>query len=161
VKEDFETLKDHYTANQFRAAVIRFIFNHCEGISVRDRGGMYFIPSHHNAQFNKLEKLFDKYPGNNLTVIPVVDGQVAKKSIMSTLTGDVQTEIENLKKDFENMKEDSTERSVNTRLEKYKKLRDKVENYEALLEGSASELKAALDKLSKAVVTKLKADDEE
>ena len=160
VKEDYEALKDCYTANQFRAAVIRFIFNHCEGISVRDRGGMYFIPSHKNEDFKKLEALFAKYPGNSLTVIPVVDGAVAKNSMMKTMTGDVEAEIENLKKDFENMKDDSSSRSVETRLEKYKKLRAKVENYEDLLAGTAVGLKEQLDKLSKAVVKKLKEDEE-
>lgn len=151
----YEENKDVYNSDNFRAVTLRFIEKYCDSISIRERGGVYFIPAHRLDNFAALQKLFALFPSCSVDVIPVIDTAQAKKSMWKSLIGEVTAEIQAMKDDVVNIDKDSSERSVEIRLARYRALKDKVENYETLLSGTATELKSEVENLSKTLLAKL------
>jgi hypothetical protein len=155
IKASFEAFKETYTSDRFRNVVLKLVKNYCQGMSIRERGGVYFIPSSHNDMFTKLESLFKMFPTCQLDVIPVIDTTQAKKSMWKTFVGEITTDIQRAKEDIKALDTDSSDRSLQVRLDRYEKLKDKVENYEMLLNGTATELKAELMSLGSEIRKKM------
>jgi hypothetical protein len=150
----FEEYKTHYYSDQFRETVLKILTFHTDFMTIRDRGGVYFIPSHNNDIVDRLQRLFEAYPECQLDMIPVIDTGLAKKSVWKSLVGEVTAEIATLREDIAQLETDPSERSVRLRFEQYSKLKEKVANYEMLLQGTALNLKDDLDALADALKAK-------
>jgi hypothetical protein len=152
IQKSFDEFKQLYTSDRFRTVVLRVIKSYCEGVAIREKGGVYFVPSTHNDNFAKLEKLFSNFPTCSLDIIPVIDTKQAKKSMWKSLVGEVTEELARFQEDLQKLSGDLSEYSIQTRLNRYKKLKAKVESYEILLSGTASDLKKELDGLTSAIL---------
>ena len=150
----FEEYKTHYYSDQFRDTILRLLAYHTDFMTIRDRGGVYFIPSHNSDIIDRLQKLFEGYPECSLDMIPVIDTGLAKKSVWKSLVGEVTAEISDLKAGIASLETDPSERSVRLRFEQFKKLKEKVANYEMLLQGTALNLKDDLDQVAEALRVK-------
>jgi len=148
IREAYEAYKDTYTSDRFREVVLKLVKVHCQGMSVRERGGVYFVPSSHNETFEKLQKLFDMFPNCSLEVVPVIDTAQAKKAMWKAFTGDVSEDLRKMKEDLESLPLNASESSLHIRMDRFQKLKDKVENYEIVLSGTAAELKGELSMIS-------------
>jgi len=151
---DKELIEKHFEQNigamdqdRFRNVVLKYLNKHCSAVSIRDRGGVYFVPSTMQTEFDLLGQYFSKFPGCSLDIVPIIDTQEAKHSMWKALVGDVQAELVSLQDDLKDMTVDTQKRSIEHRVEKFKSLRDKVEMYEILLNGTAKELKDSLDQV--------------
>jgi hypothetical protein len=153
VKDNFEHFRKTYTSDQFTGMVKRFLFGTCEAISVRDSGGVYFIPTHKKAEYQKLVKLFDHFQSCSLDIIPIIDSKEAKKSMWKSLVGRVEGEIENMHEELKRLPTDKDPRAgvIDYKMERFQALREKVENYKDLLEGTAGKLQDDLNQLGKAL----------
>jgi hypothetical protein len=154
LRDKFEAFKGTYTGDHFRRVTLDIIKTGCQGITIRERGGVYFVPSTHLEAFEKLQTLFSQFPGCSIDVIPVIDTAQAKKSMWKALTGEVEEDIKTLKEDLEKLDE-ASDRSVKIRLARYEVLKSKVENYEILLQGTAGALKSELDSLTNLLKRKM------
>lgn len=158
INERYENLKDCYDTDRFRDSVLRFIEKYCQSISIRDRGGVYFIPATKQVEFEKLQALFGIFPQTSLEVVPVIDTDQAKKSMWKALVGEVEQELATMAEDIQNnVGKDTSEHSVEVRLQRFQTLKHKVENYESLLSGTAEGLKSSLSDLSAMLRSKLSA----
>lgn len=146
LEQKFEQFKDVYGPDNFTNAVLRYIERYCDALSLRKKGGVYFIPAHKQAEFEKLQKLFELFPTAHLQAFPIINTAQAKKEAYRAMTVDVQAEIATLKKEME--AGGQTERSIEIRLEKFRKLKNKVSNYEDLLTGTADGLKSEIETLA-------------
>lgn len=162
VKEQLHSLvedyKQSYTTDQIRSAILRYVYDECLGIMVREHGGMYFVPVTKQAEFEKLEKLFEKLSAIgacSVDVIPIIDTQQAAKSMWKALVGEVKSSLSDMKEDIETLKEDPTERAQERRVKKFQDLKVKIEMYETLLNGTANDLKSQLAEIEKAFREKL------
>jgi hypothetical protein len=144
IREAFESFKDTYTSDRFRNVVLKLVKGHLQGMSIRERGGVYFVPASHNDMFDKLQALFAMFPTCTMDVIPVIDTAQAKQSMWKTFVHGITEELSKAKEDMQTLEPDASGRSLQVRLDRYQSLRDKVENYEILLNGTASDLKAEL-----------------
>lgn len=147
IKAAYESFKETYTSDRFRNVVLRLIKDHCQGMNIREKGGVYFIPSAHNETFEKLQALFMRFPTCSLDVIPVIDTAQAKKSMWKALVGEVTEDLRKMQEDVQNLEPDASSRSLQVRLERYEELKSKVELYEILLSGTAHELTTELNKI--------------
>lgn len=145
VKEDFKNLQDRYLSDNFVNVVLRIIKNECRGLTVRERGGTYFVPSTYEPQLQKLIKLFGSFPGCDIQAVPIPDVTSAKRSTWKTFMTEASDSIQKLRKEVSELGSETSERVVTNRLEKIQELKFKVEQYEVLLSGSAEELKAQLN----------------
>ena len=149
IQDKYQDYRNTYTGDRFRNVILKIIFGLAEGIAVRDRGGVYFIPAHKQEVFEKLQQLFAHFPGCSLDVLPVIDTKQARGSMWKSLTGDIKDEIASFKQDIENLKSKSSTRegTLDTRMKRYRALKDKMENYEILFGGTLSEIKAEVGDL--------------
>jgi hypothetical protein len=147
ILENFEKFKGRYDGENFRSTVLRFLDQHCQGISLRERGGIYFVPISHQDQFEKLEALLGHFniPCN---VLPLVDDEKSKKAALDALDSDVRGEIANLQAEIDAANGDMSDKMRENRIASYRKLKEKVEHYDIFLSGKASQLKADLDKVT-------------
>lgn len=151
IQSSYEHLKDTYTSERFRTVTLRIIRDLCQAVTIRDKGGFYFIPSTHDEWFKKLQKLFEAFPECEIDLIPVIDSKAAKKSIWKALVGEVEGELAEMEEKI--AKYPDSERARNSRLDEYKALREKVENYGTLLSGTASEFEDRLKDIAKKIKT--------
>ena len=147
IRAGFEDLSTHYYSDQFRDMILRLLDAHCEYITIRDRGGIYFVPSIHEIGLNKVRKLFSHFPECYLATVGVANMVEAKRDMWRSLVGELSSELTAMKEDFSNMNPECSDSSLQVRLERYKALREKVENYEIVLSGTAEDLKADLASL--------------
>lgn len=155
VQKMYEAFQERYTATQFRSVILRYVKRECDGVTVRDGGGVYFIPEKNAATLEKLQVLMDQFPACTLELIPIVDTQQARKSMWRATIGEIKSNIKKLQEDFSGLDDEIKERSLDIRLEKYKALREKVEMYEDVLHGTADELKESLNELTKQIKKKV------
>ena len=155
IQEKYLQFRGTYTSNQFRTAILRFLRQYCDAITVRDRGGIYFVPSTKKEEFDRLEQLFSRFPGCSIDIIPVIDTAQAKKSIWKGLVGEVEEELNLMSEDMGKLDNDISERSLKLRVERYGKLREKIQDYEVLLTGTATDLKDRLADIQKKLEEKL------
>ena len=145
--EGYAKEKGIYNADNFRKIVLDYVYGECQAISVRDNGGIYFIPSAKQEQFQKLQDLFAKFPGFYLGTLPIIDTAQAKKSMWNSLVNDVKGALAAQKQELEK-EPPVTDRGVESHLRRFKALRGKVEMYEDILTQTASDLKGELEALS-------------
>lgn len=143
-----EEYKDSYTTDQIRSTVLRYIHEMCKGITVRDNGGIYFVPSTEKESLLKLESLFKKISNKaascSVDTIPVIDTAEASKAMWKALVGEANRDLQDFRKDLEAVDADLTDRAQERRFKKYQDLRLKIEMYETLLNGTATDLKQDL-----------------
>lgn len=156
IQELFEKLKTEYTSQQVRTVILRFVKRYCNGITVMDTGGLYFVPKTHEQELNKLYCLFAKLQGKaDITPMPLVDTAQARGSMWKVTVGEVAADIARLKADLEKQDDEITEKSYMVRIGKYKTLKEKVLMYENVLSGTAEDLKKELEGLTEALKKKV------
>lgn len=147
ILENFEKFKGRYDGENFRSVVIKFLDKYCQGVSLRERGGIYFVPVSHQENFEKLEKLLNHF-NIRVNVLPLVDDAKSKKAAWDALDSDVKTELAALQKEIDAAGTDMSDKVRANKLAAYKALKNKVEHYEIVLSGKASDLKSELDKVT-------------
>lgn len=157
ILDEFHTRKNVYTNTQFVGLVKKYIAQEASSLTLRDHGGVYFIPAHKEAEFKKLCALFGSFDAATLDIVPVIDTAQAKRSVWSALTSDIETEIASLEEQLAGWDKDGDPRDgvIQRRLEQYSALKEKVEDYSMLLSGTATDLKEKLDKVASELKKKL------
>jgi hypothetical protein len=147
VHDGYKAEQGFYNVDNAREAILRYLRQECMAISVRDNGGVYFVPSTYSAEFQKLQKFFAFFPQCSLGIIPVIDTAQAKKSMWKSLVGEIEAQLASEKEKLQT-NPPTTDRGIEARLKVFKSLQSKVEMYETLLTGTASSLKTELSSLS-------------
>lgn len=157
IQGEFQARKSVYTNNQFVNLVKSFIATEASSLTLRDHGGVYFIPAHKQIEFDKLVALFAAFQSASIDVVPVIDTAQAKRSVWGALTSDIESEISSLQAQIETWNKDGDPRDgvIQRRLEQYASLKEKVEDYSTLLSGAASELQEKLDAVASELKKKL------
>lgn len=148
IEKSFESYKESYSADQFRNVVLKYLPEHCASISIRDRGGVYFVPIQKADELACLEEFFKLFPETSLEIVPVIDMDESKRSMWKALVGEIQYEMGVLKKDISELAPDVSDKVLERRLEDYNQLSGKVAMYEDLLQGTAKGLKESLNDIS-------------
>lgn len=154
---DFQKRKASYNGQQFVNMVKDYIQDEADALTLRDAGGIYFIPAHKKDEYEKMLKLFEAFPAAQLDVFPLVDSAQAKRSIYTALTADIEGEIAKLQAEIAKWNEEGDPRDgvVARRLDEYRELKEKVGDYSTLLQGAASGLQEKLDQVAEALRKKL------
>lgn len=154
--DGFSTHFDHhkkmYGGHQFRTITLRYLKRHCSALTVMDTGGLYFVPRVREVEMRKLEKFYQLMNQDcHITPLPVRDEEEVRAPMWQKMCEEVGQEIQDLKKDFDDLDDSIADRVRTTRLRRYASVKGKVELYEAALSSTASTLKDELDALEKMV----------
>jgi hypothetical protein len=149
VQTQYDAEQGAYNTDNMRKVILDFLYSDCQAVSVRENGGIYFVPNHKREQFTKVQEFFKNFTGCSINVLPLIDTVEAKKAMWKSLVGEVEAELAAQKKQLADPDQTpSTERGVESRVRKYQELKGKVEMYETLLTGTAEGLKKELDDLT-------------
>ena len=156
IETSFKNRLDTYASDQFRSIILRYVKRYCAGVTYLETGNLYFVPVAKKTELNKLQALFTAI-GSSVKLC--VKEEISTKQIRSVMWNlaikEVTHDIGKLKIDLENLDDGTSERSIEVRLRKYEAVRTKCEMFESALSGTASDLKAQLDELTKLVRAKV------
>ena len=145
-----------YTSGQFRSMAKRFLKKWCQAITVREGGGLYFVPRSNQSELEKLVALFESFGEHaDITLIPVIDTKTSRGSMWKSTSKEIEEDVASLIKDFGELNDNTTEKMVEARIQKYNTLKDKIEMFETLLQGTAEGMKTKLDELTETIQKKL------
>lgn len=177
----FEKIKGLYqqerqtiNSTQFRAVLTKYIRSVAFGVSMRSRGGIYFIDQRRQQAVDALNEVFSAYPRKMLLYkIPMFDEAGTRIALRDAVVGDITAEIEGavntLQIAIENAQKAAdeeaeaapgeadaklSERIVQNKVDEANEILVKIEFYQEALAGQQSVLAAKVAKL-KEVVTEL------
>ncbi len=154
IEETFSSFKGTVTTDQFRNSLIRFLEKTCNSVSIRDRGGVYFVPVAHKNEIESIRKLFAEIGGCELEALPVPDLDEAKKSMWKALVLDTHKEIADLQEELSNMSAPS-QRVLQNRILRIQEINTKVSLYSDLMQGTAVELSDTMKVLQDKLMEKM------
>lgn len=154
VMEKYKKYQGSYNSDDIRDYLLEALKLH-HRISVRSRGGIYFLPESSNKFIDSVEKLLEELPGDcELSIAPQIDMEQSKKSVYKAFVSELRGKISSFKEELAN---DSLKRKSawTKRLEDFKELKKEVEFYQESLQFQVSDITKDLEDLSGDVRKKL------
>jgi len=151
IKARYEELCDTVAATAFGAGWLwRYLAPRCRAVSLRDFGGIYFIPRDMMDQWNAwCDTIEEACPGVKIYRIPAVSGTEALEAIMDSLRLEAETAIASINEELLRTGSDALgKRALKNREQRTREVRDKVAHYENLFQVNLDDLQAQLNSLN-------------
>jgi hypothetical protein len=169
VKERYEEYKDYLNSDDVRDIILT-ILNQVPTVSVRQRGGIYFVPEKFSQDVENLEALIASLPGGGdgdlkkasngsangsyLAVAPQIDTEKSKKAIYKAFVASLKSRMQSFEDDLEE-KGITQKHALKTRLQEFKDMKAEIAFYRDALEFQVEDLTDSLKALTKKVKQKL------
>lgn len=154
VKEKYEEYKNVLNSDDVRDMILKIV-SEAMCVSVRQNGGIYFVPEQHVYLVERLERLFAVLPGDNdFMVAPQIDTERSKRSIYKAFVESLKYRISEFNKDLDE-RGITRKGALEDRLQAFKDMRKEIEFYRDALQFQVSDLSTSLDDLKKKVELKL------
>ena len=154
VKEKCAKYQGSYNSDDVRDYLLEVLKLH-HRISVRSRGGIYFIPEKSKNFVDAVEKLMEDLPGEcSMSIAPQIDMDQSKRAIYKAFLSELRGKISSFREELDgsSLKRKS---SWTKRLEEFKELKKEVEFYRDALQFQADDITEDLDSLSESVRKRL------
>jgi hypothetical protein len=151
IRARFEELRDTVAATAFGAGWIwRYLAPRCKSVSLRDFGGIYFIPRDMVDQWDAwCDTIEEACPGVKIYRIPAVSGAEALEAIMDSLRMEAETAIASINEELlKTGTEALGKRALRNREAQTREVRNKVAHYERLFQVNLDDLQAQLNSLN-------------
>lgn len=127
---------------------VRTLIFKLKGSRLRERGGVYFVPSDNLETFRRMTGVLEKVSGSSIFELPAVNSEQAVKSVLASITTEAEEEIAT----FEALlnPEDGQElgeRAMKTKAAQIEELIEKVEKYAEILGTNLDKFKDKLEEL--------------
>jgi len=157
--DDIKALYNEYqetmNSDDVRSAIIKII-SKFHKVSVRDRGGIYFLPNNYEADVEKLEKLLEALPGDcSFSVAPQIDTEKTKVAIYKSFVEGLKTKMGLFRDELENPSGKTRESTWNKRLDQFKELKQEIEFYRDAMSFQVEDLSTELESLRNGVQEQL------
>jgi hypothetical protein len=123
-----------------------YLQSRCRTLSVRDSGGIYYVPPASMAEFREIRRVVHAASGHRIESIPVMRGSEAVEAILHALTEDTQKAMEEALEQGQ-----ESERKAKSRLVVLEALRSRLAEYEQILDANLGEVSAKLDDADRAL----------
>jgi len=169
VKERYEEYKDFLNSDDVRDSILT-ILNHIPTVSVRQRGGIYFVPEKFSDEIDRLEVLVGSLPGGGavdlstvgtgsangsyLAVAPQIDTEKSKKAIYKAFVASLKSRMQSFANDLAD-KGITQKHALQTRLQEFKDMKAEIGFYRDALAFQVEDLTDSLNALTKRVQQKL------
>ncbi len=134
-----------------------------QGIPVRDRGGLYFLPRHYMHVVDALRSLTQNLsltkPECSFSAFGILDAEEYRRDMKKHFQEDMEQTLQALKEDLEELALEGSPRPdvVRRRFERYKEVEAKATAYADLLKFKASESLKSIRFLKEQLITLIKA----
>jgi len=123
-------------------------------VSVREKGGVYFVDVKHENKLEQLDALLSEFEGCELALVPQTDNEKTKKAIMKAFVADLKHKVEIFREQIADEKFTS-QKGWERKLKQFKELREEVSFYAERLEFNGKDLDTDLKRLEREVRAKL------
>lgn len=163
IKAKYTEYKNYMNSNDIRD-IIMDIVSQPPNISVRNRGGIYFIPMQFEYLVEQLETLINSLSGTEndasgkltrrtasgsyLAVAPQIDTEQSKKAIYKAFVADLKVKLDESEKLVEGL-DTYRPTALRNRLDDFKKLSAEIEFYKDTLQFQVEDLSVSLAKLTR------------
>jgi hypothetical protein len=152
-----------YTSDQVRSVILKYLYAECAGITIREGGGVYFVPESKSNELAKLKTLFGLLAAERkenatetaMDTVPIVNREESAKAMWRAFTADVNGEMGALMKEIDEMDDKTQNRAKERKISQLKDLQGKVVMYEELLNQAATTLTENLKELEQIVWNKI------
>ena len=151
IRAQFEALQHTISAHSFGSGWLwRYIAPRCQAVSLRDFGGIYFIPRGMLAQWNAWSDTIEEAcPGVKIYRIPAVSGAEAIEAVMDSVRAEAEAAIAAINEELLRTGKDALgKRALRNREQRTREVRDKIAHYEGLFEIQLDDLRGQLDSLN-------------
>ena len=147
-KEEFGRCLEARTANDVTRLVQRLFERHADLFSIRDQGGVYFVPEVHHDFIKKVER-FVKNIGGSLQRFPIPAGSpqgdhAVQEAVAHGLRAIIDEHLQAVQKFGEDTRPDTLRRAE----EKVRATKLKIEGYSFYLDKKREDLEASLQQAS-------------
>ena len=147
-KEEFGRCMAARTANDVTRLVQRLFERHADLFSIRDQGGVYFVPELHHDFITKVER-FVRNIGGSLQRFPIPAGspqgdRAVKEAVAHGLQAIIDEHLQAVQKFGEDTRPDTLRRAE----EKVRLTKMKIEGYRFYLDKKCEDLEASLQQAS-------------
>lgn len=154
IQDLYTKYRDVMDADDVREAIMGIIKS-WRVVSVRGRGGIYFVPAKFESEVAKLETLIEGLGSEcTLAVAPQVDAEKSKKAIYKAFVTGLKDKIAAFESEVETDAL-SRESAWENRIAEFKALKEEISFYQEAMSFQADDLAASLDKLTEKVREKI------
>lgn len=158
VRTRFGELRSTHSSDDIRRAMMN-VLNACAAVTLREHGGVYWIPAPHAATLRKLQAAVEKIGSSRVYLLPVHASADANKTLGEAAVAALTDELTALKAEVEAFQNSPPERqsTLVRRLDAFEELRGKAELYRSVLSVTVADLDQTLTVLTASVETLLSA----
>lgn len=147
IKALYDEYQDNMNSDDVRDAVIK-IMTRFHQVSVRQRGGIYFLPNKHEADVEKLEALVEALPGDcSFSSAPQIDTEKSKTAIYKAFVEGLKNKMATFREELTSQNGKTRKSTWETRLEQFKGLKQEIEFYRDAMSFQVEDLSTELDAL--------------
>jgi len=137
---------------------VRFIlsaFVRESGVSLRQHGGTYFIPSKCRATLDAVSCVVSECGQNVVYQLPIFDSPQVKSTLTNVTLDSLDNEILALRAELEGFDDKTRDSTMEKRLSRFDELRSRVALFSGVLSFSADDLNTKIDTVQKGLRAKL------
>ena len=127
------------------------VVGYLNGVALRDRGGLYWLPQDKMATFNAVAKVIQDAGSNSVYTVRTAHDTESVRAICDALTSEVNSELDTINADI--MGGDIKKRAMKSRQDRAVNLRAQVAEYESILGTALDSLKERCDEADTAAAT--------
>lgn len=163
VKELYEEYAHYLNSDDVRDIILRIVRS-ARSVSVRQRGGFYFIPEAQRDLVDRLEALVGALPGGEavdltkvgkgsangsyLAVAPQVDEDRSKRAIYKAFMSSLHSRMDSFEKDLDEDGGLTQMHALQTRLKEFKEMKDEISFYSTAMQFKVDEVNSRLEGLT-------------
>ena len=154
-KEEFSRRMEARTANDVTRLVQRLFERHADLFSIRDQGGVYFVPEVHRDFIAKVET-FVRNIGGSLQRFPIPAGSPqGDRAVQDAIAHGLQVIIDEHLEAVQKFGEDTRPDTLKRAEEKVRKTKLKIEGYSFYLDKKREDLEASLQQASELLKSRM------
>lgn len=152
IAKAFEREKDAYKSSDITRYVQQIFQEKADIVSLRPQGSIYFVPACYDSIVQSVKQLIEQIGGScSFEALPVPDTKDARKTIGDSFAEEVASLLTNMDEEIKKAQEgskDITDKWVETRQERIKKVKDRIDMYADVLGVRADKLRGDFDALN-------------
>ena len=155
IKDLYDKYMGYLDADDVRDVILKLV-SATMSVSVRQRGGIYFIPNTHRYTVDRLEKFVDLLPEScDFMVAPQIDVESSKKAIYKAFVGGLRSQMADFAKEMEGDDNKKRASTMTKRLKEFKVLKNKIEFYRDAMQFQVEDLSKDLEDLKTAAESRI------
>lgn len=152
VFDGFHVLKTTHTADDVRRAIVKALGSWA-AVTLRDGGGIYWVPSVYAAELRRLQGAIEKIGSSRVHVLPVHQSDDAQRALGEIATASLEAELAQLQTEiaaFVSMPPERTS-TLTRRLDAFSALKDRATLYKTVLSITVTDLDQQLRNMTATV----------